>query len=178
MFDTKQIQKALRARGFMGKDGKPLTVDGEGGPNTNHAIMAFKRSVGLRARAFVGPITYAMLMADGTAIKKAIPAGDDPTWFNEMLLMIGKHERRENAELSAWLRSDGATVGDPSKIPWCGDGVQTWVSMRGKVRQTSMFLVATNRTASRSPLYRKSVCAKMVRGGRSVVGSHLDALYK
>ena len=39
--------------------------------------------------------------------------------------MRGKHERTDNAELRAWLRSDGATLGDPAKLPWCGDAVET-----------------------------------------------------
>jgi uncharacterized protein (TIGR02594 family) len=42
-----------------------------------------------------------------------------------MVQKLGWHEKRNNAALMAWLRSDGKTLGDPSKLPWCGDAVET-----------------------------------------------------
>lgn len=50
-------------------------------------------------------------------------------WMEEMRKVKGLHETRDNAKLRAWLKSDGATVGDPDQIPWCGDGVQTAIKL-------------------------------------------------
>jgi len=46
-------------------------------------------------------------------------------WYDALHKMIGKHEVRDNKELRAWLKSDGATLGDPAVQPWCGDAVET-----------------------------------------------------
>lgn len=118
------IQNALRERGFLGTNKKPLVLDGVQGINTSSAIINFKRSVGLPATDFVGPVTYAKLTGDGTAVTDKIPSKNVP-WFDEALKMIGTHERLDHSELSAWLRSDGSTVGDPALVPYCGDGVET-----------------------------------------------------
>lgn len=46
-------------------------------------------------------------------------------WIAEMEKVLGWHEVRDRDRLSRWLRSDGRTLGDPSKLPWCGDAVDT-----------------------------------------------------
>lgn len=51
------------------------------------------------------------------------------SWVTEMEKMLGLHETRDRARLSAWLRSDGKTLGDPSKLPWCGDAVDTALAL-------------------------------------------------
>jgi len=38
---------------------------------------------------------------------------------------MGLNEVNDYTALSGWLRSYGPTLGDPSKLPWCGDFVQT-----------------------------------------------------
>ena len=43
----------------------------------------------------------------------------------EISKFIGLHEVRDNAALREWLASDGATLGDPAKLPWCGDAAIT-----------------------------------------------------
>lgn len=43
----KSIQILLSALGYIGKDGKPLTIDGELGPNTAYAIEQFQREQGM-----------------------------------------------------------------------------------------------------------------------------------
>jgi len=48
-------------------------------------------------------------------------------WITEGKKVFGLHEVRDNAKLSAWLRSDGKTLGDPKKLPWCGDYTETAV---------------------------------------------------
>lgn len=46
-------------------------------------------------------------------------------WIIEGTKVHGLHEVRDNAKLSAWLKSDGKTLGNPAKMPWCGDFVDT-----------------------------------------------------
>lgn len=46
-----------------------------------------------------------------------------------MQKVLGWHEVRDREKLSRWLRSDGKTLGDPSKLPWCGDAVDTAIAL-------------------------------------------------
>ena len=41
---VKKVQKALKALGFKGKDGKALTIDGKWGTNTDYAVKSFQKS--------------------------------------------------------------------------------------------------------------------------------------
>jgi uncharacterized protein (TIGR02594 family) len=49
----------------------------------------------------------------------------DLPWMIEAKKVMGLHETRDRAALAKWLKSDGKTLGDPSKLPWCGDFVDT-----------------------------------------------------
>lgn len=106
------LQLKLQTLGFY--SGK---IDGIEGPQTKAAIVAFKESVGLRARPYVGPITRRLLLQT-----QVLP------WLTEINKVWGLHEVRDNKRLSHWLRSDGETVGDPARIAWCGDAVDTAVT--------------------------------------------------
>lgn len=46
-------------------------------------------------------------------------------WILEIKSKFGLNEVKDNAELKAWLKSDGQTLGDPAVLPWCADAVQT-----------------------------------------------------
>lgn len=46
--EIKTIQRILNARGYKGKDGKALTVDGSLGENTAFAIAAFQKDKGMK----------------------------------------------------------------------------------------------------------------------------------
>lgn len=92
-------------------------VDGIAGPLTHAAIVAFKRNAGLRARPYVGPITLAKLLPN--SVKDELP------WINEINKVLGLHEVRDNKVLTEWLKSDGHALGDPAKLPWCGDAAET-----------------------------------------------------
>lgn len=48
-----------------------------------------------------------------------------PAWYSEVERRKGLHETKNKKSLMAWLKSDGRTLGDPSKLPWCGDLVET-----------------------------------------------------
>lgn len=121
-YDIRTLQQALKGKGF-----DPGPVDGILGPNTERAISAFKASVGLLARPYVGPITWRELT--GKPMPKVVAAkGDTPAglpWVNEIGKYLGRHEGRDYSTLAKWLKSDGGTLGDPRKFPWCGDAVHT-----------------------------------------------------
>ena len=113
------IQRALTARGFI-----PGAADGRLGPRTNAAIAAFKRSMGLVARSYIGPVTWEALFS---------PVQQDPDemppWIREAQRIMGWHEREDNRALRNWLASDGHALGDPSRFPWCGDFVETAIRL-------------------------------------------------
>lgn len=121
-YDVKWVQTALKKLGhYTG------SVDGIMGPMTEKAIVQFKRRSGLRARPFIGPITLRKLAK--LAQMKDQPSSDALPWINEINKVVGLHELRDNYALSQWLRSDGNFLGDPSKLPWCGDAVETAIRL-------------------------------------------------
>lgn len=109
--DITLLQQRLLELGF-----DPGPVDGLKGPRTDAAVVAFKRSVGLRARPYVGPITWAALM--DRADDSEVP------WMSEALRMKGLHEQRDVTRLSAWFDKSVSWI-DPREIPWCGAFVAT-----------------------------------------------------
>jgi uncharacterized protein (TIGR02594 family) len=117
--DTRSIQARLKELGF-----DPGAVDGVLGPKTEAAIVAFKRSRGLAARPYIGPVTLAELFG-----VKARSETVELPWINEVAKYVGLHESRDFTRLFAWLRSDRASVGDPRKFPWCADLVQTAIRL-------------------------------------------------
>lgn len=121
MATIKQIQEKLNALGFG-----PIDVDGVSGPETDAAIVRFKKSIGLAARPYLGPITLGKLFP--TAKEPTLP-NDLLPWDNELKKHLGLHEITNNAELRKWLKSDGATLGDPAKLPWCGDTIETAIRL-------------------------------------------------
>ncbi len=52
-----------------------------------------------------------------------------PAWFKEIERKKGLHEVHHKKTLWDWLRSDKRTLGDPSKLPWCGDAVDTAIRL-------------------------------------------------
>lgn len=122
-YTVRQLQRALNKHGF------PVDVDGVMGPETEAAVSAFKGKHGLRRRPLIGPLTYKLLFGKR---RPRPPEGSDdifPPWLNELGRYMHLHEVRDNEELSRWLRSDGATLGDPAKLPWCGDAMQTAIRL-------------------------------------------------
>lgn len=51
---VKTVQRILNALGHKGKDGKKLTVDGELGENTMHAVAAFQKAAGVNVTTGYG----------------------------------------------------------------------------------------------------------------------------
>lgn len=126
---TQAIQQALVAAGF-----NPGPIDGIMGPKTEKAIIAFKRSVGLRPRAYVGPLTWAALQkATSEEHNPPTSAADFDAqglpWIVHARRVLGLHEEVHNAKLREWLKSDGHALGDPAVYPWCGDFVETAIRL-------------------------------------------------
>lgn len=58
---VKYLQYDLTFLGFIGKDNKKLTVDGECGPNTVYAIKEFQKKYDLEVDGIYGPLSYNMM---------------------------------------------------------------------------------------------------------------------
>lgn len=113
------MQKVLRrGRFYTGH------MDGRPGPKMDEAISEFKRASGLIPRPFVGPLTLREMGIESWRVDE-MPA----PWMNNMSRYIGLHEVKNYKKLYQWLRSDGQTLGDPRKFPWCGDAVHTALSL-------------------------------------------------
>lgn len=120
----KTVQERLRELGdYAGQ------IDGEPGPLTESAMSAFKARHGLWARPYPGPLTMATMWSAEAKPAPVREVSVPPPWYALALDQRGLHEVRDNSELRAWLRSDGATLGDPAKLPWCGDLVETAISI-------------------------------------------------
>lgn len=121
------VQKRLDTLGF-----EPGPLDGIMGPRTRAAIIAFKRSHGLKARPWVGPITWQMLHDANTGVyqpEQEKISNDELPWIAEGRKVMGLHEVTNNASLKRWLASDKHALGDPAKLPWCGDFVETCIRL-------------------------------------------------
>ncbi|MGU3495944.1 TIGR02594 family protein [Xanthobacteraceae bacterium A53D] len=133
MTTTKDMQTMLIA---VGHDVGPEGADGVLGTATKAAIAAFQRAAGVDVK---WPGTYAAktdaaLRAAYAKVGGPIVAAPAPgkvllPWMAEAERRLGMHEVRDNGALRKWLKSDGKTVGDPAKIAWCGDFVETCIGL-------------------------------------------------
>lgn len=123
---TAEIQRALIALnhdlGAGGPSGRG--DDGIWGGKSRTAMMAFQKLQGLRATG----------VADTETLRRLFPADPTmptslPSWYVEMQRRKGLHETTNKPSLMSWLRSNGKTLGDPSKLPRCGDAVETAIHL-------------------------------------------------
>jgi uncharacterized protein (TIGR02594 family) len=127
--NTREVQAALLSLGF-----DPGPVDGVAGAKTRAAVKAFQKAAGIPFDGVAGPQTWAALSKMLMAAKKP-PVGivprpsTPPPWHEELLRRKGLHEVRDRSKLMAWLRSDGKTLGDPARLPWCGDAIETCLAL-------------------------------------------------
>ena len=145
MIDPVTIQAALKEAGFYKGE-----LDGDFGPASRAArdaalaeagvatagwphsrlMVAIRQWVLKRAGFDPGPLDGlegAKTRAAAYAFSK--PVGAELPWIKEAEKVIGRHEVMDSEELRAWLRKDGATLGDPAKLPWCGDFVETCIKL-------------------------------------------------
>ncbi len=110
----KQMQSALRDCGLYG--GK---IDGDPGPLTRAAIVEFKRSVGLRPRPYVGPITWGALIEGRPPQPKLVPK--EPPWLRNARAYRGLTEWKgssHNPKILQWWKLIGSSFED-DETPWC-----------------------------------------------------------
>lgn len=62
------VQAELRERVLLGADGRPLTVDGLWGPNTDHAVRGWQARCGVPVDGVFGPVTSRALF-QGQAVR-------------------------------------------------------------------------------------------------------------
>ncbi len=111
---VKQLQRSLIGHGF-----NPGSVDGIWGPITEAAIIDFKRSVGLRPRPYVGPITWGALVEGRPRMRKV--SAYESTWLLNARSYIGLREYKgssHNKKILAWWKLIKTSFED-DETPWC-----------------------------------------------------------
>lgn len=90
------LQCILYARGYKGKDGKPLALDGHYGPNTEYAVKNYQRAEGLVEDGICGPNTWSRLLTldrqGNQYILHQVKKGDSNTsvlYWQECLVALG-----------------------------------------------------------------------------------------
>lgn len=120
--EMQQVQKTLAAQGF-----NPGPLDGKGGPQSAGALEAYLRRIGLPVRVVASLTAFTLTPAPAPRVLQPAPA--DLPWMVEARKVLRRHETRDKTFLQKWLRLDGRTLGDPSKLPWCGDFVETSIKL-------------------------------------------------
>lgn len=123
------VQRRLIAHGF-----NPGVPDGIWGRNTLKATIAFQASRRLPAEGVLNEATVSALRVEpgGATANVEAPQPQMPDRFPWMALALrkkGMHEQRDNIDLRAFLKSDGKTLGDPARLPWCGDFIETCLAV-------------------------------------------------
>lgn len=116
------IQKRLAELGF-----DPGPLDGVRGRMTINAVKRYQKANHLFVDGIAGPETLRAMF--GGSVVAPADSPDAAPWMDTAIAMKGMHEDRNNATLKKFLKSDGGTVGDPAKLPWCGDFVQTCIAL-------------------------------------------------
>jgi len=105
----------------------PGPADGIRGRKTIAAVKRYQAAMHLTTDGIVGPATLRALF--GGAVTLAAASPDATPWLDLALRKKGLHEKLDNAALRTFLKSGGGTVGDPAKVPWCGDFVETCIAL-------------------------------------------------
>lgn len=132
MYNLKEVQRALKAKGF-----NPGPIDGLEGPKTDAAIVAFKRSIGYRARPYLGPLTLAALLNERVDPAKNKATGKVPSkrppWLKVAYTYIGLREikgSRHNPKIVEWWKKLGLHFRD-DETPWCAGFVNGVIEEAG-----------------------------------------------
>jgi uncharacterized protein (TIGR02594 family) len=118
------LQGAQRRLIALGYDLGPAGADGKSGRMTTAAIAKFQkdRSLDIQYPGTLGPKTLAAL-----DLEPVVQVS--PPWVELAKRKMGLHEIRDNEALRAFLKSDGHALGDPAKLPWCGDFIETCIAV-------------------------------------------------
>lgn len=122
---TVWLQDRLDAMSF-----NPGAIDGIPGRRTTQALRGFQRAHNLRETGLADSATVSKLRQKSPSVTP--PKQDLYSLYPWMTLALRKKgllEGRDNKELRDFLKSDGATLGDPAKLPWCGDFVETCIAL-------------------------------------------------
>ncbi len=113
-----KIQKALLDKGFdVG------ALDGIWGPKTSLAVINFKKSIGLKARDKIGPLTRAALFEDRLeepSLYHGLPPRE-PDWLRLGRTYLGLQEyrgNRHNPKILEWWVKLGLPF-RTDETPWC-----------------------------------------------------------
>lgn len=123
--DWLRIERALAQLGFLDTG----EADGRWKRATARALGAFQASRSLPITRAADRLTLSELFTGATPPVPQGMARAPMPWMDEARRKMGLHERRDNRALRRWLFSDGKTLGDPAKLPWCGDFVETCIAL-------------------------------------------------
>jgi len=126
---TAEIQRALLARGH---DLGPAGADGDAGPLTITALMAFQRAAGLVADGIAGPLTQKALGTVDVSEKRAEP--DQPGWLTLAAAEIGVKEGAGSANNPrvVQLFADAGFAGiKQDSVAWCAAAVGAMLKRAG-----------------------------------------------
>ncbi|MGE0583708.1 MAG: TIGR02594 family protein [Flavobacteriaceae bacterium] len=166
--DTRAVQARLAALGF-----DPGPIDGVRGRRTIVAIKAFQAAHGLTLDGLAGPLTFAALLEAGGGA--SAPSPDAHPWLDIAQAKMGLHEKANRLALAAFLRSDGRTLGDPAKLPWCGDFVETCLalSLPGEPLPANPYLARNWLRFGRASSPGRGAVLVFWRGARTGQGGHV-----
>ena len=122
--EAKRLQSALKAKGFYHG-----AIDGIWGQKSRKAIINFKRSIGYRARPFVGPLTRAALLdgridklqAERSRLEQDYFDSEEPVWLKVARSYLGLREyrgNRHNSKILEWWTKIRMPFTD-DETPWC-----------------------------------------------------------
>lgn len=108
--------------------GARIDVNGDWGRSSISALRTFQADHGLKVTGVSDDPTVAALKRApiGTSFGNVhAPAETMPPWVAEMWRRMGWAETgNDRDKLIAWLKA-GKYLGDPAKLPWCGDATET-----------------------------------------------------
>nr|USU31136.1 TIGR02594 family protein [Methylobacterium sp. OTU13CASTA1] len=124
-----EIQRALLARGY---DIGPAEPDGDAGPRTIAAVMAFQRAAGLVPDGIAGPLTQKALAVVDVSEKRAEP--DQPGWLTLAAAELGVKEGpgAANNPRVVQLFADAGFAGiKQDSVAWCAAAVGAMLMRAG-----------------------------------------------
>lgn len=107
--------------------GAKLVVDGDIGRASIAAIKAFQTAQGIPVTGVADNATVDRLQrnpVNGKFLRTPQPTASVPPWMYELVRRMGLHEVQDKTQLTTFLK-EGAFLGDPAKLPWCGDAVES-----------------------------------------------------